>query len=323
MCFGFRIRCFDGCVVDHPMNHRRGFRINRISMFVLVVFLALGCGARVDDGSPIDRPARSLDSGMRLVHVIEVEGRQGIATDGENYFVSGSTELFAYSKSGELLLANRNPFAELEKTANHIGDIDVHGGEIYAGIEWFVDGRGTDIQVAIYDAETLEYRRSIEWEPSSGQVEVSAVAVDIDRNAIWMTDWVDGRHIYRYALDTGAYVGKTLLDPMPQRQQGIAAGDGVLFITADDGDAELDEADNLWRVEPGDGSASARVEHAHAFVEFRRSGEIEGVTFDKAAAEMIVLSNRGARIILGMPSGFYPGYDREIHELYVFAVGDP
>ena len=30
------------------------------------------------------------------------------------------------------------------------------------------------------------------------------------------------------------------------------------------------------------------------------------------------LLNRGARIIKGMPSGFYDGYDKEIHELYIF-----
>ena len=46
-------------------------------------------------------------------------------------------------------------------------------------------------------------------------------------------------------------------------------------------------------------------------------GEIEGITFDETAGEMIVQSNRGKRIVLGMPKGLYPGYDREIHELYV------
>ena len=33
---------------------------------------------------------------------------------------------------------------------------------------------------------------------------------------------------------------------------------------------------------------------------------------------LIVMSNRGARIILGMPKGFYPGYDREIHNIYIY-----
>ena len=256
----------------------------------------------------------------RLLRVIDVAGRQGVATDGERYYVSGSTALYVYDRGGALLLSNEDPFRELTQPANHIGDISVHAGELYAGIEHFEDGRGTNIQVAVYDAETLEYRRAIPWEPDSGQVEVSAVAVDAANSAIWMTDWVSGRHLYRYDLETGRYVGKLRLEPAPRWQQGIAAYGGHLYLTADDGDAELDEADNLWRVAADPSVASARVTHVKAFTEFRRAGEIEGLDFDAAAGELVVLSNRGKRIVLGMPQGLYPGYDREIHELYVYAI---
>ena len=284
------------------------------------VMLIAGCGLVIDRRPPQGSDGGGARPACRLLRVIEVEGRQGVATDGELYFVSGSTELFVYSKTGELLAANRDPFTSLEKPANHIGDIDVFAGEVYAGIENFVDGQSADIQVAIYDAETLEYRRSIAWEPESGQVEVSAVAVDAESNAIWMTDWVNGRYLYRYDLDTGRYVGRLHLRPVPQWQQGIAAHDGGLLITADDGDADLDEPDSLWRVSPQLGASAAYVELEHTFNEFRRAGEIEGVTVDEVAGELVVLANRGTRIVLGMPSGFYPGYDREIHELYVYSL---
>ena len=120
---------------------------------------------------------------LELVRVIEVDGRQGVAVDGDRYYVSGSTALYIYDKGGELLLSNEEPFAKLEKEANHIGDISVHEGEVFAGVEKFLDGRGSNIQVAVYDAYTLDYRRSIDWNPESGirnpesgQVEVSAVA---------------------------------------------------------------------------------------------------------------------------------------------------
>jgi hypothetical protein len=283
------------------------------------VLLTTGCGVRADV-TPEATGKTTTGRSYRLERVVEVEGRQGVAADGERYYVSGSTELFAYSKEGELLLANRDPFAVLEKPANHIGDIDVHAGEIYAGIENFVDGHSVDIQVAIFDVATLQYRRSIEWEPESGQVEVSAVTVDAENNAIWMTDWVNGRYLYRYDLDTGRYADRLLLRPVPRRQQGIVAYDGGLLITADDGDADLDEPDNLWRTRPEDGATAGHVELEHTFTELRRAGEIEGVTVDEATGELVVLSNRGARIVLGMPSGFYPGYDREIHELFVFSI---
>ena len=292
-------------------------------LWILVaVTLLIGCGPVTGKVQTQGPGADEVRPAYRLQKVIEVEGRQGVAADGNRYFVSGSTELFVYSKTGELLAANRDPFSALESPANHIGDIDVHAGEIYAGIENFTGGHSTDIQIGVYDAETLEYRRAIEWEPDSGQTEVSAVAIDGERNAIWMTDWGNGRYLYRYDLDTGRYSGRVHLRPVPQWQQGIVAHEGSLFITADDGDADLDEPDSLWRVSPEEGASAAYVELELAFSELRRAGEVEGVTVDEVAGELVVLSNRGARIELGMPSGFYPGYDREIHELYVYSMTD-
>ena len=255
-----------------------------------------------------------------LLRVIEVEGRQGVAADGESYLVSGNTSLYRYSKSGELLVKNENALNDLLQAANHIGDISVHGGEIFAGIEWFENGQGKNIQIAVYDARSLNYKRSIPWEPASGQVEVSGVAIDPDNNSIWLSDWVNGRYLYRYDLQTGAYITRLHLRAPPQWQQGVAWRDGFLYLTADDGDAEEQEVDNLWRVPAETRNTAAYVTHERIFDDFRRVGEIEGITFDEQAGEMIILANRGKRIVLGMPKGLYPGYDREIHELYVFKI---
>ena len=63
---------------------------------------------------------------------------------------------------------------------------------------------------------------------------------------------------------------------------------------------------------------AAYVRHELAFDQLRHFGEIEGVEFDETSAEVLVLSNRGQRSVLGMPKGLYPGYDREISEVYVF-----
>jgi hypothetical protein len=255
-----------------------------------------------------------------LVRVLEVAGRQGIATDGRRYFVSGSKVLHVYSKGGELLKSNEDPFAGLERPANHLGDISAHHGELYTGIEWFEDGRGKDIQIAVYDAATLKFKRAFPWNPESGQVEVSALAVDVPNGLLWMTDWVDGKYVYRYMLSDGRYAGKLHLRPVPQWQQGIACYGGQLYITADDGDADHKEADNLWKVPADLHGTAAYVRHELAFDQLRDLGEIEGIDFDEAAGEMLVLSNRGKRIVLGMPKGLYPGYDREISEVYVFRI---
>ena len=33
---------------------------------------------------------------------------------------------------------------------------------------------------------------------------------------------------------------------------------------------------------------------------------------------MLISYNRGAIIVKGMPTGFYDGYDKEIHEIFVY-----
>ena len=45
---------------------------------------------------------------------------------------------------------------------HHVFDISVHAGEIFAGIENFVDGRGTDIQIAVFDkiSQRLKFQRN-------------------------------------------------------------------------------------------------------------------------------------------------------------------
>ncbi len=254
--------------------------------------------------------------------VFEVEGRQGIATDGQYYYISGSKALYKYSADGTVVLKNVTPFASFDQPSNHIGDIDVYNGEIFAGCETFIDGRGTNIQIAIYDAETLNYKRSMNWFPDSGQVEVSGITVDTDRETVWMTDWVNGCYIYQYDLTTGKYLRKIHLEPVLQYQQGIKYWEGHLYITADDGDAEHDEDDHMYRVKPSASRTAAQVVLEKTFSEFTRTGEIEGLTVDRTTGELMVLSNRGRRIILGMPKGFYPGYDREIHEVYVYSMSN-
>ena len=135
-----------------------------------------------------------------------------------------------------------------------------------------------------------------------------------------MTDWVNGTHLYKYDLATGEYRGKLHLRPVPQWQQGIAYYEGDLYITADDGNADDKEFDNLWKVPADHQATAAYVQHEHAFHDFRDIGEIEGLAFDTTTQEMLVLSNRGKRIVLGMPKGFYPGYDREISEVYIYRL---
>lgn len=261
----------------------------------------------------------TLGSEYKLSKVIEVEGRQGVAVDKDYYYISSSTELFKYDKTGKLIKKNSEPFKKLEKEANHFGDIDVWNGEIYTGIEIFEFGTSKNIQVAVYDAETLEYKYSISWNADSGQVEVCGLTVDRDRNMVWMADWTKGRYLYRYDLKTKKYDGKVHLRPDPQYTQGIFYIDGKILITADDGDADFDETDNIYVCDVSDyGKTSTYVKLFREMDDFKRAGEIEGLAIDPTNSDLLVLANRGTKVDRGMPVGFYEGYDKEIHELYIY-----
>ena len=129
--------------------------------------------------------AQHLGSEYRLKKVIPVAGRQGIAIDSNYYYVSDTKVLYKYDKQGNLVMKNDQPFQNPE-IANHFGDIDIYNGEIYCGIEKFEYGRGYNIAVSIYDAETLKWKRDLPWSPESGQVEVSGLAVDREKNMVWI-----------------------------------------------------------------------------------------------------------------------------------------
>ena len=263
--------------------------------------------------------APSLGTEYKLSKVIEVEGRQGIAVDKDYYYISSSTALYKYDKSGNLVQKNTNPFTKLEKEANHFGDIDVWNGEIYTGIEIFEFGTSKNIQVAVYDAATLEYKYSIPWDAESGQVEVCGLAVDRDNNTVWMADWTKGRYLYCYDLATKKYERKVHLRPDPQYTQGIYCIDGKMLISADDGDADFHESDNIYVTDISDKKQTASyVSLFREMSDFKRAGEIEGLSIDPTNSDLLVLANRGTRVDRGMPVGFYEGYDKEIHDLYVY-----
>ncbi|MEN8191304.1 MAG: hypothetical protein ABFS12_00725 [Bacteroidota bacterium] len=257
---------------------------------------------------------------INFVKTIEVAGRQGVAVDSNYYYVSGSKALYKYSKEGKLLAANEVPFDQLSLKANHLGDIDYYNGELFAGVEYFDDGSASNIQIVIYDAETLGFERFFSWEPASGQKEVCGIAVDVKNKTVWMADWINGAYLYKYDLNSGKYLGKLHIFPVPEKQQGIKVWNDKIFITADDGDAENDEPDHLYSITIPPQKSFAQVTLIKTFNDVKRQGEIEGLSIDPLEKNLIVHFNRGTRVINGMPVGFYPGFTKEIHELYIYKI---
>ena len=253
----------------------------------------------------------------------EVDGRQGIAYYNNYYYISGSSTLSFYDKNWELVRASTKPFEKIKEEVNHIGDIDVYNNEIYAGVEYFMDGKTNNIQIAIYDSNSLDYKRSFNVDPNSGQNEVSGIAIDPDSKSIWLCSWDDsdgGKYLYRYNLENGNYIGKYHLQPSLQWIQGITYYDGYIYISADDGTADLGEADHIYRVKVDVDKSSMPVMIERTLDDVTLQGEIEGLSFDKDNKQLLVSYNRGAKISLGMPKGYYEGYNKEIHEIFVYGI---
>ena len=131
-----------------------------------------------------------------LISSVEVNGRQGVCSEGDYYWVSGSTTLAKYDKDWKLIKTNDDPFKGYTLEVNHIADIDVYNNELYIGAEYFMDGVGKNIQIAVYDADTLELKRTFPFEAESGQLECSGRqygcapglekrAADISTNMTW------------------------------------------------------------------------------------------------------------------------------------------
>ncbi len=252
-----------------------------------------------------------------------VGGRQGVACENGEYWVSGSDVLAHYDKDWKLTATNADPFANFVKKADHLGDIDIYNGEIYACAEKGSGAAASDLQIAVYDAQTMKLARAYEINPQSGQKDFSGIAVDPDTQSIWTCSWTgdeSGRYLYRYSLETGEYIGKIHMQAPPQWLRGIAYYKGYLYMAADDGTADLGEPDHIyrWRVDPDSTDASVTLERTLDDVEV--VGEVGGLSFDKTAKKMLVINNRGAQIEQGVEKGLYEGYEREIHEVYVYEM---
>jgi len=302
--------------------------------------------------------ARQPDNTVyKLKRVLEIPGRQGVACDGKYYYISDTQALYKLDKDGNIVAENPAPFMHPE-VANHFGDIDYHDGELYCGLEKFEYGRGKNISIAIYDANSLTWKRDLAWSPESGQVEVSGLAVDRERGHVWMSDWVDSRYVYCYDLTTGKYITKMQCRPTPYWCQGIyMAPGGTMLFSADDGEAQYGIADNIYMAqidsvipypliageEPlkdtpfsvklspdgkpvmrngliSSGAMAGTIRLMREMTDFHRAGEIEGLAIDPATGDLLVVNNRGTRIVLGMSQGpmTAEGYTGEIHELYIY-----
>ncbi len=270
-----------------------------------------------------DTSAEAKQNIYSLFNVVKVEGRQGICASADYYYVSSSKALAKYDKDWNLIAENSDPFAwGYEEKVNHIGDLDVSGGNLYCLVEKFSKGQASNLHLAVYDAESLQLISSQPLDGESGQEEGAGICVNEEEGILMACEWGEeeaAKYLYEYDLATGAFLKKIYMENAPERIQGITYYQGDYYLSADDGDADQGEADHIYRATLSeDGRASLQAEKGLA--EVTRQGEIEGLSFDEERKQLLVLYNFGQRIVDGAKQGFYEGFDEEEHEVYLYSV---
>ena len=147
------------------------------SLAIISILILTACGTR-------DDVMASFQYTLESIH--KVNGRQGVCTEDGYYWVSGSTSLTKYDEDWNVIAENTDPFKGYDIEVNHIGDIDVYQGELYLGVEYFMDGVGRNIQVAVYDGDTLELKRVFPFKSDTGQIECSGIAVNENDRIVYM-----------------------------------------------------------------------------------------------------------------------------------------
>lgn len=186
--------------------------------------------------------AKLIDTDTFIMDNASVMG-QGITTDGEYYYTSGTltavdfTAIAKYTVDGmEFVDKNINPLPDVCKKRgnNHIGGISYYDGKIYASVE---GDDGVPACIVTFDTETLDalevYDLSLEQFPDG----VPWCAVDGNTGYLYASKWKDTKTIYVYDVNNDmAFVKALTLDKAIKRIQGGEFLDGTLYLSKDSHD---------------------------------------------------------------------------------------
>jgi hypothetical protein len=170
---------------------------------------------------------------------------QGVAWDGAGYVFSWTLGL-QRTDANLVTVVNKPasiPFdLYLASGSNHIGDIDVFGGTLYAPLE---DGSAYEHPtIVLFDAQTLD--------PKGPRFELPAtlltkgvpwIAVDGPRGVAYVAEWDPTPSILVFDLATFTHQRSIPLSTTLGRIQGAKVLDGALYASSDDDDKTLYKID--------------------------------------------------------------------------------
>ena len=255
----------------------------------------------------------SLSSCHDFTDCQEVSGGQGVYVIGDEMYVNGSAQISAY-RNGKKIRQNKDVFTKYQGEVNHLGALSGNAQYLFAPSEAFDGNDSENKQVGIYDRHTLKQVRSFALSDQSGQQECSALAYDHRDHSLWLAQWGDtpsSFYLYHYTI-SGQYLGKRKI-PHLKWIQGITIDQDDMYLSCDDGDANKEQPDHIYRL-----SDQGQVKTIRSLDDVYDQGEVEGLSI--AHHKLYVLYNRGAKVVDGKVLGLEKGYDHQIHEVYAYKL---
>lgn len=178
---------------------------------------------------------------------------QGITTDGEYFYTSGSIaalDLVGMAKwtadDFEKVIYNHSAIPKEIKekyNSDHIGGISYYNGKIYAATEDDID---TYNLILIYDAETLEFTGEY-YDLGTEYLDdgIPYCAVDGENGYLYTSQFHETDCILAYNLDDMSFSHKIMLSEPIDRIQGAEYYDGLLYMSYDVEDSATEKVQTV------------------------------------------------------------------------------
>ena len=196
--------------------------------------------------SPVAQSTETAELVSQNVYALEnaLFTGQGIATDGEYYYTSGSITALNFTALAKIVVENMeikdvriNPLPDkcIDRGNNHIGGISVYNGKIYASVEGGEDSYNACI--VTFDCDTLEATGEVYDLPNDLYDDgVPWCAVDTETGYLYASKWNDIKSIYVYDTNKNMELVKEIklsgIDTI-HRIQGGEFYNGTLYLSND------------------------------------------------------------------------------------------
>jgi len=213
---------------------------------------------------------------------------QGVAHDSEHWYFSGAKYLGKTNRAFQVTLENKDPIPKemVREGYNHIGDIDVFEGMVYAPVE---NVYYANAAFMLYYAENLTYTGIC---VKTEQSHMPWCAINPATGCLYSSEFSNVNRLYVYDVEAGfKRLEDIALDKTLQRVQGGAFYHGYLFLSCDDNGHGLRVGDHVYVVDVNDGKVVYSIS-----VNIDR--EMEGITLHD-------LSELGLGILHFIDNGFF------------------